>query len=603
MKKIVWLFIVSLIISCGDPNLDSDQEKIAVDSKAFKETVKYQEGDPFIETIKKSEFFKVSGLEDKVIETDKGTIISIPKGAFRDKQGNIVEKEVTVEIADISSFEEQFNSNINSPAGQNILLDGGALYINATKDGEQLMLNEDSPIYIESLQESSPNSLVFEGIRNDKGEMQWINPKQAKKYLVPVDLSELNFLPEGFAAEVEKNMPFGNYKETTKELIDSLYYSLNNMPLNTEAGIANMEVNELIGTINRNFSNYEAEVEDVQSAKSPWCKAIKPASIKVIKSKKFENTFIATKQFEERLQFIHKTRKQKALEIYTSNLSIDLSKCDSLVADLFEFGSSNEIKFRSFSMENYSNIENLPRSVEKLGKYYSTKLKQVEKELMASKRKHEEALLKKSEEAQEVLQDYKKLLVKRQNYRMNRHGFELTNMGWVAKGRIILEYFTIDLKVKEGNNFDRVHVYTIDPTINSIFAWQSIDKINFNYAYPQDNILVYKKGIQAKALVVAYKENEPYYDQQEFIVKKEIDVNFSLQATTEKNLNRLIKDFDSGSRNFNKINADLEYQAFLYAEKNRLKKLKSINKALTQFYNFVYKCGVDSISEDSISFE
>jgi len=586
------MLFVTLLVSCATDNPNSANQITSIDAQAFAKVIKYSAGDPFIETIKQSEFFKISGLEDKVIETNNGTIISIPKGAFRDSKGNIVEKEITIEITDIDSFEEQFNANINSPSGQNILLNGGALFINATESGNQLSLNDKAPIYIETTQKSMPDLLIFEGIRNDEGEMQWINPKQAKKYLIPVDLDELDFLPEGFANEVEKNMPFGNVKSTTKELIDSLYYSLTAAPLSENS------VQQELAKVNRHSSNHDAHGHDYSGhsdghhATAKPCAAIKPASIKVLKGKKFSTSFIATKQFEERLQTIHKTRAQKALEVYTSNLSQDLSFCDSLVSKLFPVGSSHELAFNAYSKDNWTNLENLPRSVKRLGKYYTTKLSAVEAELKAAKIKYEKALDKKSAKAEKIRENYKKLLSKRENYRLARHGFTLGKLGWTATGKIKKEPFTIDLKVAKGKNYDRVHVYTIDPNIQSIFAWRSIDKVDFNYRFLEDSWLKYKKGSQAKALVVAYNGNNAFYDIQDFIAKNHVDINFTPRPTTRKKLGSLLSQLDSGSRNFNKIKVDLQYQTAFYKEKKRLKKLLDERIVINKLSQFVYQCPI-----------
>jgi len=588
MKNLISLLIIALLSACGTVDELSNEQSIAVDSKAFAETIKYSEGDPFIETIKKSEFFKLSGLEDKVVETTNGTIISIPKGAFRDNNGNIVEKEVTIEITDIASFEEQFNANITSPAGQNILLNGGAIYLNATKDGAQLSLNDDAPIYIETQQKSNPDLLVFEGIRNDKGEMQWINPKQPKKYLIPVALNELDFLPEGFANEVEKNMPFGNYKITTKELTDSLYYSLG---LKFEVESSDETAVTELANVNAYSSNYSSDQLEVNNDTTAvaYCLTIIPASVKVIKGKKFANTLIATKQFEERMQVIHRTREQKALEIYTSNLTKDLSYCDSLAGNLFGVGSTFELRFRTFSQENWSNIENLPRSVQKLGDYYTANLKKVSRELEAAKRKYEKALAEKSAKAEKIREDYRKLLTKRLKYRMKRHGFIPTKMGWYGIGKII-EPITIDLNVKNGADFDRVHVYTIDPGIKSIFSWQSTDKVNFNYGFAEDALLIYNKGAQAKALVVAYKGDVPYFDMQDFRAEKDVEINFSLHPTTKSKLKRKLSELDNGSKRFNNIKVDLAYQASFYNEKRRLKKVMNERRVIANLAWFVYRC-------------
>jgi hypothetical protein len=312
----------------------------------------------------------------------------------------------------------------------------------------------------------------------------------------------------------------------------------------------------------------------------------------VIKGKKFSKSFIATKQFEERLQTFHRTRKQAVLEIYTGNLTKDLSYCDSLAATNFTFGSSFELAFRKYTKENWSNLKNLPRSVKRLGKYYTRNLKKVEGDLQDSKKAYEKELDKKSAKAQKLKEEYRKLLTKRQNYRLKKHGFTLSNLGWSGTG-IFIKPFTINLTVNDGAAYDRVHVYTIDPSIKSIFAWQSINKVKFNYAFAEDTWLIYKEGLQAKAIVVAYKDDQPFTDIQNFTAEKHIEVDFNLHPTTKKALSKMLRKLDRGSKDFNKLTVDLEYQAAFYKEKVRLKKVINQRNVIRRLSAFVYECELD----------
>src|SRR5690554_6431823 len=291
MKNILFpLFLFAFLISCNNGEGDNaeNNQTISVNAKNLVEKIKYQPGDPFIETFKKSEFFKVSGLENHILETKSGTILSIPKGAFRDKNGNIIEKEVHIEINDIKSVEDQILSNVTSQQGANVMQSGGSIYLNATHNGEQLSLNEESPIYIETTVENpEADYLIFEGIRNDKGEMQWVNPVQPKKHLIPIDLEELDFLPDGFQLAVEKGMPFKNHKIADEKLVDSLYYSM--------TGYLGKSERLTYGIYDgKTISEAEVESADV-GVKTIECKGIDPASIKAIKSKQLANNFNATR--------------------------------------------------------------------------------------------------------------------------------------------------------------------------------------------------------------------------------------------------------------------------------------------------------------------
>lgn len=114
MKYINLLVIVlfSLFISCtGTDNKSEKKEQVTVNAQELLDRMKYHPNDPFKDKIVESEFFEVSGLKDEVIEGKDGTVIVVPKGAFLDKDGNVVEKKINSIAKDLryqaKFFEEQ----------------------------------------------------------------------------------------------------------------------------------------------------------------------------------------------------------------------------------------------------------------------------------------------------------------------------------------------------------------------------------------------------------------------------------------------------------------------------------------------------------------
>lgn len=597
MKNVLLsLFLFAFLLSCnnnGDSNTKNSQP-IAIDVNNLAEKIKYQAGDPFIETFKKSEFFKVSGLENHILETKSGTILSIPKGAFRDKNGNIVEKEIQIEINDIKSIEDQILSNVTSQLGEGIMQSGGSIYLNATHNGEQLELNEDSPIYIETTIENPEGDyLIFEGIRNEKGEMQWTNPVQPKRHLIPVDLEELDFLPDGFQLAVEKGMPFKNHTKADKNLVDSLYYSLTNYfqkqkpipkPIAFE-GEQSLPLDD--GSSSQDKKNNGEVIESLYN-----CKGIDPASIKVIKSNKYANTFIATRDFEKRLKEIHKTRRPELLDIYLKNLELDLSKCDSMVEEKLSKSNASALKFMDFARENLGNVENLPRSVTKLSEHYTKELEKTRNQLEKLENEYQKGLDKQSERYNKVVNEYKQLLTKRLEYRLNKFGYEVKNLGWSNIAKILepLEKFKLEIVVENGASYDYVNVYTLDKNIQSIFALTSQNKTLFDRGYNHDQFLLYRKQQSARAIVIAYKNGVPYYASKSFSSTPEVHIDLSPKQVSEEDLKKVLRGFDRGHNGYNKLRIDLEYQALFYKEKLRRKSLKEEKEFINALARIALDC-------------
>lgn len=585
IQKLLILFLI-LLSSCNNDGNNNNKQTISVDAKSLSEKIKYQAGDPFIETFKKSEFFKISGLENHILETKSGTIISIPKGAFRDRKGNIVEKEIRIEINDIKSIEDQILSNMTSQQGGKAMQSGGFIYINATLNGEQLSLNEDSPIYVEtSIKDPESDYLIFEGIRNDKGEMQWIKPTQPKKYLIPVDLDELDFLPEGFQLAVEKGMPFKNCEKADKRLIDSLYYSLKPY----------LEISN---------SNYD-EFSHIETTYTPLkCKGIDPASIKILKTKKYSKTFISTRDFENRLKEIRKSKLPDLLDIYVNNLGLDMSKCDSMVVAKIPKSNSSSLKFSEFAHENLGNVKNLPQSIAKLGDYYSNKLKKTKKQLERLRNEYQNSLDKKDEKAIKIQNEYKRLLSQRLEYRLNKFGYQIKNLGWsnIAKVLEPLDKFKLEIVIENGSSFNRVNVYTIDQRIQSIFALTSDDNILFNRGYNDDPFLLFNKLQNATALVVAYKNGLPYLAIKDFKVTPVINITLSPVLVTMEHLKETLLGFDKGNLRFNKIQVDLEFQASFHKEKVRKEKLVKEREFINSLVVIAFDCN-KIVSNEAVNVE
>lgn len=99
---------------------------------------------------------------------------------------------------------------------------------------------------------------------------------------------------------------------------------------------------------------------------------IDPLTVKVLKTDPFQETFIATKEFEERIQALHRARQGKALiSIYMDNLNLPLWKCDKKVSQALK--GPDAIVFNDFASQQLTNVRNNNLHLSKLKKYYNEK--------------------------------------------------------------------------------------------------------------------------------------------------------------------------------------------------------------------------------------
>jgi hypothetical protein len=168
--------------------------------------VKFYPQDPFKSTIVASQFFEIDAAKDHVIEGKGGTVLVFPKGCFKTQNGDIFDKNARIELAEALKTMEILSSNLTTTANGNLLETGGMLFFDAkTTDGQALSIDPKNPMYIEiPCADKKPNMEIFQGIRDENGNMTWVNPAPLNQYLTAVDIFSLDFLPPNFYATLEK---------------------------------------------------------------------------------------------------------------------------------------------------------------------------------------------------------------------------------------------------------------------------------------------------------------------------------------------------------------------------------------------------------------
>ncbi len=140
------------------------------------------------------------------------------------------------------------------------------------------------------------------------------------------------------------------------------------------------------GTVNYIKSNFRAQADSlivddsgykIYEAQSCIPKGINPALIKSIWNKKFNNTILATKEFEERLKVIHETHLDGVLNIYINNLAKPLWYSDSLAMSSCE---SHTKEFRFFYNQRKGGVKVDDALANTLSDYVARTQKEVEQQ-------------------------------------------------------------------------------------------------------------------------------------------------------------------------------------------------------------------------------
>ena len=291
--------------------------------------------------------FGFASSKGATIEGKDGILVIVPSNAFVDSSGKVVSGKVEFKLVEALGIEQMVLYRLQTMSNGSILESGGMFYIEAQVDGTPVKINPARPLYIEvPTVEKKPGMMAFTGKVDAEGKLNWENPRPLKKYLVKMPLGDLEFLPPGFANEVEGNMPFLTYKKATEAVTDSLYYALE---------FASIRGGE--------------RLDQVQCG-------IDPTSVETIKKPTYANTFIATEEFEQRIQVLHKAGNgEELLQHYVHNLGKDLSISDSVVARAVQ--ADLKAQFQAFAKEKLTNIKDADIYQKRLSDFYQNKRKEL----------------------------------------------------------------------------------------------------------------------------------------------------------------------------------------------------------------------------------
>jgi hypothetical protein len=631
--------------------------------------------------------FTIDNSKDTVIETANGIILHIPANAFGDIDNYELEVKEALNALDI------MEAGLSTMSDSNLLATAGMFKITATKDGKELQLADGKEITAQvPTDEVDPDIMLFDGVEDSTGNVNWVNPTKIKKHLITRSFDELNFYPPGYLAKVAEN----GYDASNTQFTDSLYWSFDcgrvseeapqesldgdlgnvNYPFSSQSLIYktkneseqrseylrtnpfNVEKsNSLLSKLNREFPqlldqlktlidfkeptfnlktipnynpklntyskhdsflvvstfesslifNYPPKIVStalsdtaaIGEARDESLKQICPASIQALQTKRFEKTYIATKEFEQRLQHLFQVCDEASLNVYIQNLDKDISYADSIVALRIE-GSKKQV-FERFSAQKLGNTKSVSPAFAKLAAYHKKKKNAYDE---AARKARKKVLIKyanedtdkqnrDTEKATSEMKDRANIYQKELNtnlkeaYRqagltfpkpIGRKGnyiVPITTTGWKNLDRYVtestntrtslktkyngkdvsIEYHTLDVKIVEEQTYDFVRVYLI---ANKLPSYQKMKKKGETYFESLNELFDYE-------LVCLAKKGSDYYVYTNLLQKKDASKAVSLKSIDKKELQKLLKSMNKSTANRN-VADDLEYeeQNFLY---------------------------------------
>ena len=167
-----------------------------------------------------SQYFSIAE-NGEIVFTRNGVLVSVPKNAFL-LNGKPFAGNVIVQVQEAMSGNEIVKAGLSTMSGDRLLETQGMFGVQGfTPEGKKLELNPKVGVYMQvPVDENKPGMQLFEGVKSADGTIDWQNPKPLAKLPILADMSNLDFYPKGYEAELDAQ----KWKKGKKER-DSLYLS------------------------------------------------------------------------------------------------------------------------------------------------------------------------------------------------------------------------------------------------------------------------------------------------------------------------------------------------------------------------------------------
>jgi hypothetical protein len=607
-----------------------------------------------------SQLFSINPDEDTIVETTDGIIFAIPAHAFKNTDGTVAKGTVDIEVKEAFNTGEILKAGLNTESDGTLLETAGMFYFNARSGEKNLVLDKPVNANIPAT-DKKPAMKLYEGKRTADGSINWVNPVEIDKDLITYNIADLDFYPPDYIPALQKL----GLNSTDKKYTDSLYYSFSGYQLifagsklSPVTGDTIVEENTTTRNIYEKVTPYDdgnptrydsirltktdsmvynnnsvyifprrnrsafgfnvtASLSDIDNTKyhkfkkTTYVKSdstvgnyeIDPSRIKAIWNERFNNTILATKEFEERLKYIQsqcdfvESKNVDVFNIYVQNLDKPLYYSDSTIVSLIgPYASST--RFPEFYRRHDGGVKISSKMNEKLGYYFAKRseaLRQIaqktwERILADDARKDYEAQQK--ENIHEYLENKRNGTVFIEEYEKNLEEAKLkyskvafiTNyytlttryVGWHNLDRAVydatLSRTTLSyedpvtgqkaeikytpITVKLDGNYDRTLVYLIPHELTS---FQRMKQDGNTFTEKLNGFLKYD------IVAIGYKSGKVFYH-----LEKDIqpgDYSYNLEVIDQKDLTAKL--WSLGKDKKNDIRVDIGYEVFMQKEAER----------------------------------
>lgn len=305
MMTLVKTILVTLAILIGATTatflvLKNSNKETELTSPTFETITPIAEADLLLNP----EYFEIDNSADTIIITKSGTILNIKENSFEVKDN----KNIKVTVKETITPAQIIKGGLSTFSDYTLLETGGMFKVSAFQGNKELSLKKDSTIdFMVPTISKIPGMKLYTSEIKQNGEINWVNPRKLNNPLTPINIKDLRIYPELFIQHLIAKGT-NNKSKTWK---DSTYFDVAKL---TE------EERSLIGKDTTFFYKFK--------------EGINPGMLKSFYNENFNNTLLATLEFQKRLNLIHETGKDEILKLYTNNLDKNMFEIDSMAKEV-----------------------------------------------------------------------------------------------------------------------------------------------------------------------------------------------------------------------------------------------------------------------------
>jgi hypothetical protein len=178
MKKLTGLLLyISLsLFACDNPDKETSANDQTNVSEPKQETGKLN---AYLKKFEEpSQTFNISSSKPTQVKGKKGTIISINPSDLETIDGKPVGNNMQIELKELTSQEQLLRTNAQTVSNGQLLVSGGAYYINMTSNGQQLKLKDGQTLGVVFPKLGDKEMALFYGQRDSLGQINWQKSSQ-----------------------------------------------------------------------------------------------------------------------------------------------------------------------------------------------------------------------------------------------------------------------------------------------------------------------------------------------------------------------------------------------------------------------------------------